>query len=139
MAEIGAEFVAAAVALDAVLQRFEDLECRRLSGVWLRYEHESVAEVVLDFGDLFLAAVAEEDYDTLKIEIRSGQALTAFTDASGIAPWNLYLGQGFSWGWLTMDQKGYVDGVLLGFGDDIYPKIVLNVIASEIKVGTITF
>lgn len=139
MAEIPAEFVAAATALDPRLRLFDGLGCREMSAVWSRHECGSLTEIVLNFGGLFLAATAEEDYDTLRIEVRTEQSLTGFTHISATAPWDRYLGQPFSWGWLTLDQQGYPDGVLLGFGDDIYPKIILNVIASEIKVGAIAF
>jgi len=139
MAKIATEFVTAAAALAPVLELFDSLAGRPLSGVWLRHEHGCLTEAALDFGGIFLAAVAEEDFDTLKLEISARPSLTEFVDSNEMVPWSAYIGRQFSWGWLTMNQQGYVDGVLLGFGDDICPKILLNVIASEIKVGAITF
>jgi hypothetical protein len=43
----------------------------------------------------------------------------------------------FGWGWITMNQQGYCDGLLLSFGKVIFPQLVLNVMASAIEVGKI--
>ncbi len=38
---------------------------------------------------------------------------------------------------LIMNQQGYIDGLLIGF-DGIEPQVLLNVVASSIKVSQIT-
>jgi hypothetical protein len=139
MAEHTADFAAAAAALGPALRLFDSLAGRHLGGAWLRHEHGSLAEVVFDFGALYLAAIADGDCDTLRIELRTEETFAGFSDGSSTMPWSHHLGQPFSWGWLTINKQGYIDGALLGFGDDIYPKIALNVIASEIKVGAVIF
>ena|SRR6185437_13010786 len=140
MSEIASEFVAAATALARTLQIFDELANRAITGVWLREEHGSVAEILLDCDGPVLSALAEEDFDTLGMRLlRNRPSGTDFTDASHTEPWKSCIGQPFGWGWLTMNKQGYMDGLLLGFGEDIEPKIILNVVASEIKVGTIRF
>ncbi len=139
MAEIPTKFINAASALAPVLSVFDGFAGRSLAGVWLRCDQGLVSEIILDFGGVFLAAVADEDFDTLRVELRAEQALSGFAAADTREPWLGHLGQRFSWGWITMNKQGYVDGALLGFGDDIYPKLILYVIASEIKVGTVAF
>lgn len=137
MAEIPSEFINAASALAPLLGVFDGLAGRSLAGAWLRREHGLVSETVLDFGGVFFAAVADEDFDTLRLELRAAQALSGFVAADTGDPWRGHLGQRFSWG--CMNEQGYIDGALLGFGDDIYPKLILYVIASVIIAGAIAF
>ena len=59
-------------------------------------------------------------------------------DASRQEPWAGFIGKPFSWGWITMNQQGYCDGLLLSFGEIIFPQLVFNVMASSIEVGKIT-
>lgn len=140
MAEIPTEFVQAASALAPVLNVFDGLSGRSLAGVWLRREHGLVVEIVLDFGGVFLAAAADGDFDTLRMELRAEQPLDGLAAAHEGEPWLGYLGQPFGWGWVAMNQKGYIDGALLGFGGDgLFPKLILYVIASQVQTGVVAF
>ena len=50
----------------------------------------------------------------------------------------LFTPKTFGWGWVAIDQQGYCDGLLLSFEAIVFPEIVLNVVASSIKVGAVT-
>jgi len=52
------------------------------------------------------------------------------------APWKKFLGKELGWTWVAVNQQGYCDSVMLSF-DGIVPTILLNVVASSIKVCTI--
>ena len=59
-------------------------------------------------------------------------------DVSSNEPWVNFIGKVFGWGWITLNQQGYCDGVLLSFEQVVFPEVALNVIASSIKVGVVT-
>jgi hypothetical protein len=53
-------------------------------------------------------------------------------------PWNEVIGRSFGWGWITVNQQGYCDGILISFGG-IVPTLAINVAASSLQVGRIDF
>jgi len=57
-------------------------------------------------------------------------------DVSHLPPWKDFVGVPFGWGWVTVNQQGYCDGMLLSLGG-IFPQVVLSVIASSIKIGQV--
>ncbi|TAN22151.1 MAG: hypothetical protein EPN33_10930 [Acidobacteria bacterium] len=129
----------AAIALDPVLASFGSITGQRLEGVRAEHCEGLLVQLVLDFGEQSIIAVADADYDTLELGVGPRPRASELVEVISKPPWPIYRAQPFAWGWLTINQQGYVDGALLGFGDDIYPKLVLNVMGSEIKVGTINF
>lgn len=48
-------------------------------------------------------------------------------------PWQKLIGKECGWTWVTINQQGYRDGVLLSFSG-IVPSVMLHVIASSIEV-----
>jgi len=42
----------------------------------------------------------------------------------------------FGWGWLTINQQGYIDGDMLSFAG-ITPRLLITVVASSLKVSGI--
>lgn len=137
MPAIKKAYISAAKALDPILRIFDTIVGLPFEGVWLRREHGILTEVLMKFGEKFLAAAAEPDYDMLLLEARSQPDLRGMTEAFQRMPWASFGSQPFGWGWLTVNKQGYTDGALLGFGEGIYPQLVLNVMASEVKVGAI--
>ena len=86
------------------------------------------------------ALVVEGDPDDDSIEIRlvnQGEfASTQAVEVSHLDPWAPFIGKPFGWGWITVNQQGYCDGLLLSFGG-IDPQLLLTVAASALVVSTI--
>jgi len=94
-------------------------------------------EMVLDFGATCLIVTANEEEDSM--EVRTAQEINTagFDDVSQSDPWNKSIGKKFGWGWLTINQLGYWDGLVLGFGVPA-PQIMLHVLETSIQVAVIT-
>ncbi len=127
----------AAEALYPILSAFHAVQGHALRRIQQVILEGSLASLTFDFGSMFLTAKANEDDDTVDIAISpSNQLATDGTDVSGVQPWSDFIGRSFGWGWLIVNQQGYNDGVLLSF-DGIDPQLLLNVIASSIKVSRV--
>lgn len=95
--------------------------------------------LALVFTTKVLTFKANEDDDT--ITIRSGGAKEFGARRSfrkSRSPvWKSFIGKSFGWGWITVNQQGYCDGALLSF-DGLTPGVLLEVVASSIKMSTVT-
>jgi hypothetical protein len=129
----------AAEALTPMLDAFHLIDEKSLQAVWHVYTEGSLDRLALDFGRISLMVAADENDDSLDVTVVGTADLpkTGGVDASHLEPWKAVIGKCFGWGWITVNQQGYCDGLLLSFGG-IVPQIALNVIASSIKVATIT-
>lgn len=110
-----------------------------LQGVSQVYTEGCLDRLALDFGRLSLIVAADESNDSIDVTVAgtSGRRYPGGMDGSHLEPWNQFIGKRFGWGWVTVNQQGYCDGVLLSFGG-IVPQVVLNVMASSIRVSVIT-
>ena len=128
----------AAEALAPILSAFHAIGDQSLRAVWQVETYGSVDRLVLDFGRVSLSVVADENDDSIDIAVEDTAGLrnARGTNVSHLGPWDHLVGKGFGWGWVTVNQQGYCDGLMLSFGG-IVPQIVLNVIASSIKVRMI--
>ncbi len=129
----------AAEALAPMLSAFHSISDQSLQAVWHVYTDGSLDKLVLDFSRVSLTVVGDEDDDSIDIAATETADLrnAGGVDGSHLEPWNRLIGKPFGWGWVTVNQQGYCDGLLLSFGG-IVPQIALNVIASSIKISTIT-
>lgn len=118
-----------------LLSAFHQFGNAKLLSARTRCLDGSIDILLLDFGAKALVVSANADLDT--IEFRAGES--GATEPEGelsIADpviWSPYIGKPFGWGWVTINQQGYCDGLLLSF-EGIQPNILLNVMASEIKM-----
>lgn len=127
----------AAEALYPTLSAFHAVQGHALQAVREISIEGSLERVVLHFGSIILTARANEDDDTIEISVMPSDRLTVEgQDVSNVRPWRDLIGRSFGWGWLTMNQQGYVDGASFGF-DGIAPQVLLNVVASSIKISRI--
>ena len=131
--------IKAAEALAPVLDAFHRVSDKPLRAVSQICTQGSVEKLVFDFGNLLLVVAVDENDDSVDISTASAASLKDVTDGSAgqFKPWRDFIGKRFGWGWLTINQQGYCDGLLLSFGG-IVPQVFLNVIASSIKTGTIS-
>ena len=96
--------------------------------------------LIFDFGYATLVVMAEQD-DSVVYKIFSSAADSASVggiDVSSEEPWGHFLGRTFGWGWVTVNQQGYSDGVMLSFEEVVFPEVVVNVIASSLTVGRVS-
>jgi Family of unknown function (DUF6334) len=128
-----------AEAIAPMLSAFHAIGDQHLRGVWHVYTEGSLDRMILDFGQISLVVVADENDDSLNITAVETGDLCGMggVDGSRLEPWINLIGKPFGWGWVTVNQQGYCDGLLLSFGG-IIPQVVLNVMSSSIKVGTIS-
>jgi len=124
--------------LAPVLSAFHSIGEEPLQAVWWFCRDGSTSELVLDFGAVSLVVIADENDDS--IGIAGAETVTLCnagrTCGSHLEPWSRLIGKPFGWGWVTVNQQGYCDGLLLSFGG-IVPQVSLNVVASSIKVATV--
>lgn len=129
---------ATAVAASPLLDSFQQIETQVLRSVFRVTDDGCLVRITLRFDRSFLKIAARSDDDA--IELEAGELAVVPTqgaDASASEPWKDLIGKHFGWGWVTINQQGYCDGVLLSF-DGIIPQVLLNVVASSIderKVG----
>ena len=115
-----------------------------ISGSHLRAVRQVVVQglverFVFDFESDRLVVRADEDDDTVDLGIThpSDRGDPNEIDVSRSDDWQNFIGTQFGWGWITVNQQGYCDGILLSF-EGIVPQLLLNVMASSVKVAKIT-
>ncbi|SRR5213593_273957 len=130
----------AAEALYPILDAFHLIGDKSLRSVRQIYTEGCLDRIVLDFDSVSLLVTADENDDSIDFKIANVADVgnVSGIDASCLEPWVAFIGKRFGWGWITMNQQGYCDGLLLSFGEIIFPQLVLNVMASSIEVGKIT-
>ncbi len=105
------------------------------------YEHESYNcrdALIFVFTSRILVIQAIARDDTVSV---SSKSVKSFKNRRGFqkskfSVWQQFIGKPFSWGWVTINQQGYCDGVLLSF-DDVNPAVCLAVVASSIEICSI--
>ncbi len=127
-----------AEALSPMLSGFHSVSGQSLRSIKQVFTEGSLDRFILDFGPKSLVVIADEDDDSIDVELMNTCDLHIVDgiDASQMEPWKDFIGKSLGWGWITVNQQGYCDGVLLSFGG-IVPQVMLNVAASSIKAGVI--
>jgi len=119
-----------AEALFPLLSVFHEVDGALLKTVRQMITEESITAISLDFGSKALMIEAEEDDDTVTISIRDG--LPQGDEINNQQPWIDLIGKPMGWGWVMVNQQGYLDGVLLSFGG-VIPQLLITVVASSLK------
>jgi hypothetical protein len=91
--------------------------------------------LALEFTTKRLVFTANPDDDTISVrcEGRPSSNSAAWKRLNATKPWKSLIGAVFGWGWITINQQGYCDGVLLSF-NGLLPTIMLCVIGSSITI-----
>jgi hypothetical protein len=117
-----------------LLSAFHDVNGLRLKAVSQRKMEDSLVGIAFDFGSKALIVKADGEDDTVEFWSAESALLELFPeDISNVYPWIGFIGQEFGWGWSTVNQQGYLDGIILSFGG-IMPQLLLTVVASSLKV-----
>ncbi|MFY9724038.1 MAG: DUF6334 family protein [Bryobacteraceae bacterium] len=128
--------VPVAEALHPTLSVFHAISQESLRAV--RVEND-LDRVIFDFDRGALVVEGNPDDDSIEIQfVNQGEFQnTEAVETSHLDPWARFIGKPFGWGWVTVNQQGYCDGLLLSFGG-IDPQLLLTVAASALVVSTIT-
>lgn len=129
--------IAAGTALRPVLDAFHSVDGQLLISVSEVHEEGCLNRIVLTFERNTLTLAANTDDDSVELSVTTSSGKTPTQKVRNRQPWLTFIGEPFGWGWLTLNQQGYCDGVLLSFRG-ILPQLVLTVEASSFSVGTIT-
>jgi hypothetical protein len=129
--------IAAGSALSPVLDRFHAVDGQLLTSVSQVYEDGWLIRILLTFDQKTLTIAAQAEDDSVELSVTDSAQKTPADDVSDKQPWASFIKQPFGWGWLTINQQGYCDGVLLSFRG-IRPQLVLTVEASSLTVGTVS-
>jgi Family of unknown function (DUF6334) len=125
-------------ALFPVLSGFHEIGQQSLRAVWQTSTAACLDQIISDFDRLSLIVSAKQEDDSIDFDVVVAASVdrTGGVDASQLPEWKDLIDVPFGWGWVTVNQQGYCDGLLLSFGG-IVPQVVLNVTASSILVGRI--
>lgn len=118
-------------ALRDILQPFHDARGKVLTAV-LQDEVANAESLMLIFGSECLTLQCDPDLDTVAVSFGAIALSKDTEDLTGSAAWSRFIGKEFCWGWLTVNQQGYTDGVLLSF-DGVVPEVGVSVVASSFE------
>lgn len=119
---------------DLFTSEFLPLSEMEFRSVWYVWVEGNLDKIILSFENESLVIKAEIDDDTVRLSRIQNSEIAKETNAVRVdGIWSKYIGQKFCWGWVTINQQNYLDGIMLSF-TGIYPNLLLNVIASSIKV-----
>jgi len=113
-------------------------EPETLGGVYEKITDKCRETLALAFTTktLLFTANPEDDSISVRSEDTPFLSTSSWARIDGKKPWKSLLGAEFGWGWVTINQQGYCDGVLLSF-NGLSPTILLCVMGSSITVHQI--
>jgi len=128
----------AAEALFPLLSAFHEINGSVLKTVRQEIYEDSHVGIVLDFESKSLIIRANPEDDTVDFFVVASSAIEKSdrNDVSQTFPWKQFIGKEFGWGWVSVNQQGYLDGLILSFGG-IIPDLIVTVIASSLKLGSV--
>jgi len=129
--------ITAGIALGPVLEAFHAIDGQPLTSVAEVYEDGCLTGIVFTFERNALTVAANAEDDSVELSVTNPSGRPPAHDVSDKEPWVAFIKEPFGWGWLTFNQQGYCDGVLLSFRGTI-PNLVLSVEASSFSIGTIS-
>jgi Family of unknown function (DUF6334) len=120
------------------LDAFHELDCKedqRLQEVLQCVENGCLNLIALKFTAGVLIFAVDPDADTVEVSYEEANAFndSGLVHAGALAPWSALIGQPFGWGWVTINQQGYQDGVLLSFGG-LQPSVLLVAAAASLRI-----
>jgi hypothetical protein len=100
-------------ALFAQFSPLQEIAGKTLQAVWQLESLGSLEQVILDFGPVSLAVAAVSDDDSVDFRCTKTAELdtTGCANASRDQYWSAFIGLPFGWGWVTVNQQGYCDGI----------------------------
>jgi hypothetical protein len=117
-----------------LLEPFHAVSGHALLGVSIKWEADDIAAVLLQFESTILQIEVDPEDDTLHPSLLS-QIPAGCVAVEDSAPWSNFLHKNFGWGWIGLNQQGYLDFVAFSF-DAVTPQISLTAVASAIRIST---
>ena len=120
----------------STLTAFHPLSGKLLQAVRYKTIHGSLTAGILGFGSRALPRWWPTKMMTrsdISIAELGPDASDLIIDASRTEPWAGLLAKPFFWGWIALNQQGYLDGILIIF-DGVIPQVLRTVAASSNKV-----
>lgn len=113
---------------------------QRLEKVYSRSEDQFLESIILVFEEKTLKINAAGADDSIHFQIIDNDNLRIdlLTNVSRTDPWTDIIGKEFVYGWVAVNHQGYLDSLMISF-EDIFPKIIFNVVGSSIHTGIINF
>jgi hypothetical protein len=124
------------------LDAFDELSSEEdltLEDVFERVEDGCREAVALKFSNAVLTIKVDPDSDTMEVRCQRAELFdtAGMTSVRGSPAWVSLVGQVFGWGWVTINQQGYQDGVVLSF-DGLEPNVMLTAAGSSIRIYSIS-
>jgi hypothetical protein len=126
------EMTNAAEALAPSLSCFRKVHGCLLKAVWEATSYDEVDSIQLDFDFCVLGLTVDPDNDTIQLAVTAARVKPC-RDASRLLPWSQQIGKPFGWGWVSINQQGYLDSVSLGF-DSVTPQLTVTAIGSALRI-----
>jgi hypothetical protein len=110
-------------------------EPEKLVAVYEKITDKCREALALEFTTKTLLFTANPDDDTISVRSEDAPSVntSAWTRLEAKKPWKSLIETEFGWGWVTINQQGYCDGILLSFAG-LSPTIMLCVTGSSITV-----
>ncbi len=121
--------------LSHVLAPFHDVDGCPLKAVWEATVDDCIEVVQLEFEPGFLTFTADSDDDTVDLsftKLRRAEALCV----NHLDPWRQLMGSNFGWGWVGINQQGYLDSVSFSF-QSVTPQYSITAVASSLRLAEI--
>jgi len=118
---------------------FSAAEEQVLHAVYQRIEDNCRDVLALQCSTNTMLVMANSDDDTIAVYCRLTSELgtEGLQCVSSTSPWAELLGRELDCGWVSTNQQGYCDGVVLSFGS-LTPTLMLYVIGSTIRLMRVT-
>jgi len=118
---------------DAATSEFLPFSGLNIEAIWGDRVEDCLDKIILKFEKESLVIQAKPEDDSIHLFRLSNAEIDGVLESPEPVPDILsqYIGQKFAWGWVTVNQQNYMDGVVLSF-NDITPKVLLNVMASSL-------
>lgn len=123
----------AAEALFPLLTIFHEIDGARLDGVTQVASDGVLLEIRLHVGSRVLGVKAIEQDDTIDLFLAGEHGVVEGVGVDHLQPWSDLVGKQIGWGWVIVNQQGYLDGILLSFGG-VVPELLIAVVASGLQV-----
>lgn len=94
--------------------------------------------MIFVFDRMALSVWCESGDDSIAFKVTpSAEAdIGSSIDTSHFEHWKSVIGKSFGWGWITINQQGYCDGLLISF-EGTHPQLLLTGMASSLAVSIV--
>lgn len=122
--------------MHGALEPFHASQQKLLTAV-LHRDTDEGETIFLVFDRAALCLKSDPEFDRVTVGYGPLDDVDDCDELTADTPWSRFIGKPFFWGWLTVNQQGFVDGVLVSF-DGVLPEVGVSVVASSLETVLIT-